>query len=207
MIMESPWIVERAGHETRRAEKRHAVLRAAALIFAEQGFDKTSMDDIAAALGVTKPTLYKYFKDKADLLRACSSEAICRYDRAASEAKAHKGGSLDKLALYLRRSVEYSTDELGRALVMIDERDLSATGREDRKQLRSRVERMFRGIVRQGINNGEIRPDLDPKVVTFALFGTFNNIAIWYKRTGELPLEEIVRQYFVVLLEGLKPRE
>ena len=51
--------------------KRDAVIRAAARAFNEQGFHNTSLDDIAAALEVTKPTIYYYVTNKEQLLFEC----------------------------------------------------------------------------------------------------------------------------------------
>ena len=66
---ESPWRAsrERAPH---REVKRDAVVRAAAKLFTARGFKGTSLDDIAASLGVTKPTLYNYIANKEEILFA-----------------------------------------------------------------------------------------------------------------------------------------
>jgi TetR/AcrR family transcriptional regulator, mexJK operon transcriptional repressor len=64
--------------ESRSDRKRKALLLAATEIFLDKGFDGTSMDDVAAKAGVSKPTVYKYFSDKerlfAEIVRATTSE-------------------------------------------------------------------------------------------------------------------------------------
>lgn len=57
--------------DEQRRRKREAVLRVAASAFNRRGFANTSMDDVASVLGVSKPTLYQYFKSKQELLYAC----------------------------------------------------------------------------------------------------------------------------------------
>jgi AcrR family transcriptional regulator len=74
----SPWERDRVAE---REAKREAVLHAAAQAFAEAGFFQTSLDDIAVRLGITKPTLYYYAKNKEDLLCRPRAGTIAGPDR------------------------------------------------------------------------------------------------------------------------------
>ena len=71
----SPW-ASVPDRQQQREAKRHAVLQAAAQLFNERGFHATSLDDIAARLNVSKPTLYYYVKNKQELLFLCHSLAF-----------------------------------------------------------------------------------------------------------------------------------
>src|SRR6185312_4198944 len=66
----SPWRARRERHRD-HAIKREAVIRAAARAFNQKGYHNTSLDDIAAALEVTKPTVYYYVSNKEQLLFEC----------------------------------------------------------------------------------------------------------------------------------------
>src|SRR5271168_1406261 len=66
----SPWPV-RSPRQRTRDVKREAVIRAAARAFSERGYHNTSIDEIAAALNVTKPTIYYYVANKEQLLLEC----------------------------------------------------------------------------------------------------------------------------------------
>ena len=66
----SPW-KKPADRQKEREIKRDAVLRAAAQAFNENGFHKTSLDDVAERLNVTKPTIYYYVKNKDQILFEC----------------------------------------------------------------------------------------------------------------------------------------
>jgi TetR/AcrR family transcriptional regulator, mexJK operon transcriptional repressor len=67
-----------AKSESRSDRKRKALLLAATEVFLDKGYDSTSMDDVAAKAGVSKPTVYKYFSDKerlfAEIVRATTGE-------------------------------------------------------------------------------------------------------------------------------------
>src|SRR6202012_295221 len=74
-IVGSPWGTRR-DRAAERERKREAVLHAAAEAFAEHGYHRTSLDDIAARLGITKPTLYYYARNKDDLISAVATRAV-----------------------------------------------------------------------------------------------------------------------------------
>lgn len=202
----SPWITRRGIEAQVRQEKVDAVIRVAAIAFAEKGFERTSMGDIAKDLGVTKPTLYNYFPSKAALLNACHRKAIGRFAAAAKEAAEHGGTGVSKLQLYLTRALEYSTDDLGRAFVLLDDRDLDATIRKAFAKLRAEIEAEILGFVRQAISAGDISPTYDDKLVAVAIVASFNTIPIWYKSSGPMTVGKIADQYLRMFFDGLTPR-
>ncbi len=71
----SPW-APAPDRELQRQAKRDAVLQAGAQLFNERGFHATSLDDIAARLGVSKPTLYYYVKNKDQILIECVRQGL-----------------------------------------------------------------------------------------------------------------------------------
>src|ERR1700754_618110 len=68
-------------------QRKSAMLRAAAAAFNRKGFANTMMEDIASALGVSKPTLYRYFKSKDDVLFECHRLAMHYAELALQKAK------------------------------------------------------------------------------------------------------------------------
>nr|WP_179423705.1 TetR/AcrR family transcriptional regulator [Pedococcus badiiscoriae] len=68
-----------------RAEREEQILRIAEEVFAERGFQATTMEDIAERVGVTKPLIYEYFGSKEGLLSACITRARSQL-RVATEA-------------------------------------------------------------------------------------------------------------------------
>lgn len=202
----SPWATERSERRRKNAEKKHAILRAAAIAFSTKGFHQTSMDDIARGLAISKPTVYYHFKSKKHLFEACASEAVKRLERAAKAARDYNGTAADRLAIYLSRSLEYSLDEFGRALNTLEIREISVKSDEMFRRVRSRIDKLFRKIISEGILQGEIDECFDPKLVSFAIFGAFNFIAVWYKPSGQLSRDEVLGQYYRIFFDGLRPR-
>ena len=201
----SPWATERAAKHEIEAQKRESVIQAAAISFARNGYHGTTMDQIAEMLGVSKPTLYKYYKNKSELLHACDEKATARFLELARESVEMDGTALDKIKHYQYSSVEFLTDEFGRALALVEETGLDPEGRQHWREARDEITEMFRDIVREGIEKKEINPRVDPKLTMLALFGAFNLIAKWFKPGGGYTAHEICDQFFEVFINGLKP--
>ena len=157
-----------------REAKRLGILIAAARIFNERGYHRTSVADVAEALGVSKPFLYYYLKNKDDMLFECSRIATEQLHSMLDEVRSAKLSGWDRLVRLLRGYAQVMTTDFGVCLIRNtapgflppEARDKLWTGR---RRLNTEVER----IIAQGIADGSIR-SCDPKIVSFALFGAFN---------------------------------
>ena len=90
----SPFMDEQARREL-RDRKREAILLAAARLFNERGYHATSLDDVAAQLGISKPVVYHYLGNKERVLLECMHNGMTQLQEAAAKAKAHPGSGLD----------------------------------------------------------------------------------------------------------------
>ena len=82
------------GRSEDRAVKRQALLTAAVQLFNEYGFHATSLDDVAARVGVTKPVVYHYLGNKDQVLFECVSTGLTLLREAAEAARAHSSTSI-----------------------------------------------------------------------------------------------------------------
>src|SRR5690348_15804336 len=89
------------------ADRRRAILRHAADLFARQGFKETRVSDIAAAAGVAKGLVYWYFETKEDLLRELILDLRCRLRERQVEAVRGLESPLDVIYVGTRASVEF----------------------------------------------------------------------------------------------------
>jgi AcrR family transcriptional regulator len=108
-----------------REEKREAVLRAAVRMFNAQGFHATSLDDVAASLGISKPTIYHYLGNKDQVLLECVTRGVAQMSEAAEEARAQPGNGLDRLRSFLVRYSGITMDDFGRCVVRTAEEALA----------------------------------------------------------------------------------
>lgn len=188
--------------DEQRRRKREAVLRVAASAFNRRGFANTSMDDVASVLGVSKPTLYQYFKSKQELLFACHQVAMDNGEAGLALAAAHEGTGLEKLIIYLRRYMEGIFGDLGNCPVLTDVDSLTPDDREQVVARRKRISAATKGLITLGVADGSIGP-CDPKLASLFALGVVNWIPAWYRDTGPNTPEEIMESFAALLISGL----
>jgi len=200
----SPWSARRRRPRD-HALKREAVIRAAAQAFNERGFHHASLEDIAALLGVTKPTVYYYVSNKEQLLYECFLAGL-QPIRDAFEAADRLGGTArDRLAAVVRGYVAAITSEYGWCMVRAHDQDLGPDTRRQINSLRSEIDQGIRRLLRSGMEDGSIGP-CDPKITAFALAGALNWIAHWYRADQPLSAADIAAEFIRTLEQGLLPR-
>jgi AcrR family transcriptional regulator len=197
----SPWNTRR-DREKEREIKREAVLRAAAQAFNENGFHATSLDDIAEHLGVTKPTLYYYFKNKDEILFECVRVGLGMLKQAISDIDTPDSTVLDKLIAAMRKYAEIITMDFGMCLVRVGEDPLPPESRKKLRRLKAGIDREFRNLIQQGIDKGVLAP-VDAKIAAFTIAGALSWIGKWYRPDGPLSPEEIADQCIAVLMNGV----
>lgn len=185
--------------------KREAVLRSAVRAFNQHGFQTTSLDEVAATLRISKPTIYRYLGNKEQVLLECITRGLQMLQEAATEAQAEAGTGLMRLSRFLRRYAEINMDDFGRCVVRTDDTGLSAEGREHFRALKARIDRAMRALIEEGMADGSIARR-DVKLTAFTLAGALNGPARWHDPAGEISAEEIARSMVDVLIEGLAPR-
>jgi AcrR family transcriptional regulator len=200
----SPWRASRERLRDREL-KRDAVIRAAAREFNRKGYHNTSLDDIAAALEVTKPTVYYYVTSKEQLLFECfvaGVEQIHAAFRAVRELAVPARGRLNAV---LRHYGEAVASEFGWCMVRAEDQDLSPAMSRHIKSLKSEIDQGIRRLIREGIQDGSIEP-CDPKMTAFAVAGALNWIAHWYREDRSLTGAQIAAAFVTVFEGGLRPR-
>ncbi len=192
--------------ESDRAAKRQAVLRAAVRMFNERGFHATSLEEVAASLGITKPTIYHYLGNKENVLIECMTIGLVQLQEAAATARAEPGTAMDRLRSFLKRYAEVNIAEFGQCVIRTGDELLSTEGLEKLRSLKRPIDEAMRAFISEGIAEGSIAPH-DPKMLAFALAGALNWPARWYDKDGQLSSAEISEQLVNILASGFAPRQ
>ncbi len=198
---DSPW-APATERELQRKLKREAVLATAAQLFNERGFHATSLDDIAARLNVSKPTLYYYVKNKDEILIECVRNGLQMMTEGIEETRSAGGKAIDQLIACIRIYTRIVTLDFGMCVIRISDDEMPADSRAELRRLTSGVDLAFRRIVTEGIAEGSLRP-CDPKMAAFAIAGALGWIGRWYESGGDYNPEQIATQYTELLLGGL----
>jgi AcrR family transcriptional regulator len=200
----SPWRASRERQHDREV-KREAVIRAAAHAFNIKGYHNTSLDDIAAALDVTKPTVYYYVTNKEQLLFECFLAGVEQIRVGFHEAKSLEASGRERLNAVLRHYAKAMATEFGWCMVRVEEQDLAPVMSDQIKAIKSEIDQGLRRLIREGVQDGSIHP-CDPKMTTFALAGSLNWIAHWYKENRSMTPAQIADAFITVFENGLQPR-
>jgi AcrR family transcriptional regulator len=191
------------------AYKRERILEEAVRLFYERGFSGTTLDDIAAKLGVTKPFIYTHFRSKVELL-----EAICRptieMSLAAIEQAAGQGGPASERLF--NGVVAFSKVVLQRqaniAVYFREEKNLSKPGLADINALRKRFDRVLSELLEDGAREGEFHIT-DIRVAALAIGGMVSWAYTWYQPGGRLSIDDVGAQLarFAVEMAGARAAE
>ena len=192
----SPRVREK--RQRRRTEILHAALRA----FREKGYHATTLDDIAEHLGLRKTALYHYFPDKEAILYECHRESLAELDRLIGDARKRFRSATERLAHVIREHVRVMTETLEGSPLAFEVTALSPEHHNEVIVARDRYERGLRRIIQSGIKSREFRP-VDSKIAVFAILGSINWIARWYRPEGSIHAPELGAEFADHLVGGM----
>ena len=188
-----------------REAKRQTLLLAAARMFNRRGFHATSLDDVAASVGVTKPTIYHYLGNKEQVLIECMSIGLKQLQDAAAQARSQPGPAVARLRGFLVSYAQVNMAEFGQCVIRTGDELLSPEGLEKLRALKRPIDLAMREFIAEGIAEGSIAPH-DPKMLAFTLAGALNWPGRWYRDDGELDPATIAEHMVAILEAGFAQR-
>lgn len=186
-------------------ERGEQVYAAALRLFREKGYHATSMQDIAAAVGLYKGSLYHYIGGKEDLLvqvfeRAMGS-LLTDVERIVADSSIRPSA---QLRLVVQAHVEAVCENLDALTVYLHEfRALAGETLVNVRAQRERYRQLVSEIVERGVRLGEFAA-ADVDIATLGLLGMCNWVAQWYRPAGRLSARQIGGHFADLVLEGLK---
>lgn len=190
----------------RRGRPGHSVdslLDGAIALFNERGYEATSMDEVAARLGVTKSAIYHHVPSKVELLRLALDRALDALFAVTQETGATAGPAIDRLEYVVRGSVRVLAAELPFVTLLLRLRGNTEVERTA-LQRRREFDRIVTGLVRAAEHEGDVRTDVDPALVSRLLFGTVNSLTEWYRPGGDLSAEDLSDAVVTITFSGLR---
>jgi TetR/AcrR family transcriptional regulator, cholesterol catabolism regulator len=191
------------------SERRDALVQIAAELFAEQGYRATTVRHIGDAAGVLSGSLYHHFDSKETILDELLSsylEDLLETYRAIVEAGHPPADALREL---VRVSFRSMSEHRAAVTVLQNERNhlrgLSRFGYLTKVE--EEVRRIWISVLRDGIEAGAFRADLDP-AVTYRFLRDSVWVAVrWFRQDGALSADQLAEQYLTLLFDGLTQRE
>jgi AcrR family transcriptional regulator len=186
-----------------REQKREAVLLAAVRTFNARGFHAASLDEVAAALQISKPTIYHYLGNKEQVLLECVARGLEQLQGAADAALQEEGNGLDRLRNFLIRFAEINMADFGRCVIRTGEEMLSPDGAKRFRAFKREIDQSLRRLIADGIADGSIAP-VDVKITAFTLAGALNWPGRWYDPNGPMPARTLAEQMVALLIKGIE---
>jgi AcrR family transcriptional regulator len=185
-------------HDTTTAEgdaRRQLVLDKAAALFAEQGFENTTITDIAEAANLRKPSLYHYFPSKHSILLAVLTEGMNEIWSSASKAAQIEDLKERFDALFDAHLHNFQRRLAHVVVFLLEQRRLAADIRADPEAQaymaqRRAYDHLFIDCIRDGQRKGLFR-DGDPSVLAYGILGMVNWMVQWYDPDGRLSMDQI----------------
>jgi AcrR family transcriptional regulator len=176
--------------------RRQEVVYQAAKAFAKQGYDQTTMQELAATMGLATGALYHYFGGKETLLRAICDQLMEPLLERATELLGDDRPAERQLQALVRVWVAHVVEHRDHMLVFQQERHLIESGDQWRRVRAGR--KAFERLVADVLERAH--PAGDRRLALLALLGMVNHTAQWYRPRGELSPEQIADGYVALVL-------
>lgn len=185
---------------------QRGILEVAVAAFNEFGYDATSIGMLADRLGLSKSAIYHHVSSKEELLELALDRALDGLEGVLLEPGSTDGRAADRLAHVLRGAVAVLTAELPYVTLLLRVRgntDIERAALARRREF----DRAVAALVVEARDEGSLRADVDPVIVTRLLFGMINSIVEWYRPDGPETPEQLADDILTIALDGLSRSE
>jgi TetR/AcrR family transcriptional regulator, cholesterol catabolism regulator len=190
-------------------DSRQEILRTAGRLFQQRGYDATSMNDVAAALKLSKGGLYHHFQSKDEILFEIMNHAMeLTQERVIAPVRSIAGAE-ERLRALIRLHLEVVLSPRDREItVMLHENHPLPPAL--RKRINSRkkeyihfVEGLVADVQKETQRTRPSKGTVSPRAAAFALLGMINWIYQWYKPEGELQANNLIPQFTALVFGGI----
>ncbi len=190
---------------TRTGNKREAIIEAAVQVFSSKGYHNTRMEEIAAAAGIGKGTIYEYFDSKLQLFQEMLTTSLQIYYKSFDIKEMGKLSVAKRIELLIKAHIEFCKEnkELTR-IVFWDNGGFDEELREWFKAMRKEKEQRMKIMIEEGISSGEFR-EVNTYLATLMVLGTMGSI--WVPITiedWEIDSEVLAGQIADIIMNGIQ---
>ncbi len=198
----------RGVNDRKPKEKRwQEILKAAAEVFYEKGYDAATLQEIADRVGILKGSIYYYIKTKGDLLDHLLTEVHNEGVAMIRQRAEISGTVFDKLDAMFRSHIDYMCRNQAKTTVYLHElkaldpkrRETLFRGHEFRDE--------FLALIKKGQAEGLILESLDPKLTAQTMMGWTNSLYQWYRPQPRKPTDQIANHFITIMLRGIATKK
>ena len=180
------------------------VLRRAIELFNAQGYDATSMGDLARELGFSKSAIYHHVPSKEHLLAQALDEALSELSDMVQTATGPdaEGSAYERLRTVVARSVRVLVAHQPAVTLLLRVRGNSEVELAALRRRRA-IDTALAGLVQQARDEGALREDVPPELVSRLLFGMVNSLVEWYRPDRPVDVDDLTGTVTAMAFEGL----
>lgn len=183
---------------------RDEVLAAALEVFRERGYERTTVRAIAERAGVTISSLYAHISSKEALFLDLAQPVLERARSDMAALLASDGPFREKLERAIVRATSAFDDEHAELVIYL--RDFFPVLERADPAARREYEQHWVDLIAQGIEEGLLREDIDPKMTAYGILGMVNWMHHWYRPGGRYTAAQLGEQYAAMIIDGLIKR-
>jgi AcrR family transcriptional regulator len=185
-------------------DRKAQILVASAELFSRKGYEKTSMKDIADEVGISKPALYHHLRSKHELLYTIMNDLMEFGIAGLQKIERMSIPTEEKIRLGIQHHLSSFDQYIAEYVVMLHEKTDWLPSSLERK-----IKRKFKNyttlwdkLISEAIACKVIRPEIDPKILVWAILGMCNWVYKWYSREGRLSNPEIADIFYDIVSQG-----
>lgn len=183
--------------------RKEEIIKVAAMLFKEKGYNAVSMRDIAQAMDIKAASLYNHIKGKQEILSTLILKVAREFTDSMESITAQHMGTLQKIekiiAIHIDITVNHSE---GIAALNNDWMHLENEDLQYFIEMRDLYEANFRNIIQQGIKEGTLQPK-HPEVILFSILSTLRTLYLWNEKRGKLEVNVLKKELVSVLMKGI----
>jgi AcrR family transcriptional regulator len=184
--------------------KRERILATAVDLFYRQGYGKTTLEQVASELQVTKPFIYAHFASKNELLAEICSRAIQLAHESLNRALAKDASVTERLETVVGDFLRAVLDHQPNAMIYSrEEKELAQKDRDAINQLRREFDHRLVELMEQGVASGEFQVT-DVHLTALAIGGIVGWAPVWFRANGRLSLDAVVTQLVALVLNMVR---
>jgi AcrR family transcriptional regulator len=182
--------------------RRNQILEIATKLFASKGYHGATLDEVAEQLGVTKASLYYYFRSKEQLLKEICINMQEKMNNNVRELVLSEMSPVYKLRALIKAQLIFVSTNRDISKVVFDEAEALGKAAYKRIYLQSKLgEKFVQDIIEEGVKCGCFAVD-DVKMASFLILSACHWIYKWYRPDGRLTSDEIADRFINILENG-----
>ena len=192
--------VQDKNNQPEENSRRMELVRAAAKLFRDQGYERTTVRDLGNAVGLQSGSLFYHFRTKEEILVAVMALGITATTEQLSEAIARARSPRDKLSalFHVHLNSLLGDNQAALEVMLYEWRSVSAAAKPGLIVLRDRYEALWQEVLDEAAAVGLVKQDT--RLLRRTLLGSLHWSVQWYKSEGELSVDALAERMLALVL-------